>query len=35
MIGWRAYRTRSFRFFDQYNRGPFGPISSCYKYTAL
>jgi len=33
MIGWRAYRINSFQFYDQYNAGPFGPISSCYKYT--
>jgi hypothetical protein len=33
-IGWRAYRTGAFGFYDQYNVGPFGPISSCYKYTA-
>ena len=34
VVGWRAYRTKAFGFFDQYNAGPFGPISSCYKYTA-
>ena len=33
-VGWRAYRTQAFAFYDQYNAGPFGPISSCYKYTA-
>jgi hypothetical protein len=33
MIGWRVYRLSAFQFFDQYNVGPFGPISSCYKYT--
>jgi hypothetical protein len=32
-IGWRAYRTQSFQYWDQYNRGPFGPLSSCYKPT--
>jgi hypothetical protein len=31
-IGWRVYRTRAFGFYDQYNVGPYGPISSCYKY---
>lgn len=34
MVGWRAYRTKAFGFYDQYRVGPFGPISSCYKYTA-
>lgn len=33
-VGWGNYRTGSFNFFDQYNRGPYGPISSCYKYTS-
>jgi hypothetical protein len=33
MIGWRAYRTTAFAFYDQYNVGPYGPLSSCYKYT--
>jgi len=33
-VGWRAYRTKAFTFYDQYNVGPLGPISSCYKYTA-
>jgi len=33
MVGWGAYRTAAFQFYDQYNVGPFGPISSCYKYT--
>ena len=32
-IGWRAYRTRTFGYWDQYSRGPFGPLSSCYKPT--
>jgi hypothetical protein len=27
-----AYRLSAFQYFDQYNVGPFGPISSCYKY---
>ena len=34
MLGWRAHRLTAFGFFDQYDVGPFGPISSCYKYTA-
>ena len=34
MIGWRAHRVTEFLFYDQYDVGPFGPISSCYKYTA-
>ncbi len=33
-VGWRDYRINAFQFFNQYNAGPFGPISSCYKYTA-
>ena len=33
MIGWRAHRLSAFAFYDQYNVGPFGPLSSCYKYT--
>lgn len=32
LIGWRTYRLSAFQYFDQYNVGPFGPISSCYKY---
>jgi len=32
MVGWQAYRLSAFQYFDQYNVGPFGPISSCYKY---
>jgi hypothetical protein len=31
-IGWRVYRLSAFQYFDQYNVGPFGPLSSCYKY---
>jgi hypothetical protein len=30
-VGWRTYRTQAFQFFDQYNTGPFGPITHCYK----
>lgn len=29
LIGWRADRTDSYRFYNEYNRGPIGPISSC------
>jgi hypothetical protein len=32
MVGWRTYRLSAFQYFDQYNVGPFGPLSSCYKY---
>lgn len=32
-IGWRTYRLNAFQFYDQYNRGPYGPITYCYKYT--
>jgi hypothetical protein len=28
-IGWRDHRTGSYYFYDQYNRGPYGPYSSC------
>lgn len=32
-MDWRG-NYGAFGFFDQYDAGPFGPISSCYKYTA-
>ncbi len=31
LVGWRAYRITTYNYFDQYNRGPNGPLSSCYK----
>jgi hypothetical protein len=30
-VGWRTYRTTAFRYFNQYNAGPFGPITYCYR----
>lgn len=29
-IGWRAHRVDSYNWFDQYNTGPYGPVSSCH-----
>jgi hypothetical protein len=31
-VGWRAHRVTSYQFFDQYNAGPYGPISSCHHF---
>ena len=28
-IGWRAHRTGTYYYYDQYDRGPYGPFSSC------
>jgi hypothetical protein len=31
-IGWRWHRVTRYGFFDQYNTGPYGPISSCHHF---
>jgi hypothetical protein len=31
-IGWRSHRITSYRYFDQYNVGPYGPLSWCMAY---
>jgi hypothetical protein len=31
-IGWRWHRLERYAFFDQYNTGPYGPISSCHHF---
>jgi hypothetical protein len=31
-VGWRLHRLVSYDFFDQYNTGPYGPISSCHHF---
>ena len=31
-IGWRWHRLVSYGFVDQYNTGPYGPISSCHHF---
>ena len=30
-VGWRWERVSSFNYYDQYNTGPYGPFSYCYK----
>lgn len=31
-VGWRWERVSAFNYFDQYNTGPYGPLSYCYRY---
>ncbi len=31
MIGWRTHRVTAFQYFDQFDTGPYGPMSSCAK----
>jgi hypothetical protein len=30
-VGWRWERVSRFDYYDQYNTGPYGPLSYCYK----
>lgn len=33
-IGWEAHRIYRYLYTDEYNAGPYGPFSSCYRVQA-